>query len=153
MEKILISACLFGQKVRYDGGNTLINDPIITKWQQEDRFIVLCPEVAAGLPIPRKPCEKDPKTDQIISADGEVFSEAFNQGASIALNLCKTHNIRFALLKERSPSCGVNLIYDGSFSSNKIPGSGVTAKLLKENAISVYSEFDLDQLKSDLAKA
>jgi len=150
MEKILISACLFGEKVRYDGGDTLIDDPVIRQWKKEDRFIVLCPEVAGGLPIPRKPCERDLKTGYVTSQDGEDFTEAFHQGASIALNLAKKHNIRYALLKERSPSCGVNLIYDGTFTSNKIKGLGITAKLLKENGINIYSEFDLDQLKSDL---
>lgn len=78
---------------------------------------------------------------------------AFRTGADLALSLAKQQGIRYALLKERSPSCGVNIIYDGSFSSTKIPGAGVTATLLKENGLSVFSEYDLDALKSAIKGA
>lgn len=153
MEKILISACLFGENVRYDGNNTLLDDPVLESWRAEGRLIPLCPEVAGGLPIPRKPCERDPKSGRILSQDGEDFSEAYQAGAETALELVHQYNIRFALLKERSPSCGVNMIYDGHFSGTKIPGQGLTAHSLNAHGVKTYSEFDLDRLKADFSEA
>ncbi|WP_417793777.1 DUF523 domain-containing protein [Terasakiella pusilla] len=153
MEKILISACLFGENVRYDAGHCLIDDPDFLTWQEEGRLIPICPEMAGGLPAPRPPCERDLKTGDILDKDGQNFTEAFYNGADLALALAQEHGIRYALLKERSPSCGVNIIYDGTFTSTKIPGSGVTATLLKNNGLSVFSEFDLDALKSALKGA
>ncbi|MDV7339845.1 DUF523 domain-containing protein [Terasakiella sp. A23] len=150
MEKILVSACLMGEKVRYDAGDCLIDDPVIQKWQAEGRLVPLCPEMAGGLPAPRPPAERDLKTGRILDKDGNDFTEPFEKGAEIALALVQEHQIKYALLKERSPSCGVNIIYDGSFTSVKIPGSGLTASLLKENGLLVFSEFDLDGLKSAL---
>ncbi|SCA56390.1 conserved hypothetical protein [Candidatus Terasakiella magnetica] len=136
--------------MRYDGGDQKIADPILAQWRAQDRLIVLCPEVAGGLSVPRKPCERDLKTGRIFSKDGEEFTAAFKRGAQEALKLVKKHHIGFALLKERSPSCGVNLIYDGHFTSTKIKGSGICASLLKENGVQVYSEEDIERLKEDL---
>ncbi len=148
MEKILVSACLMGEKVRYDAGHCLIDDPTIKRWQDEGRLVVICPEMAGGLPAPRAPCERDLQTGQILDKDGTDYTQAFEEGAQLALGLAKKHDIKYALLKERSPSCGVNIIYDGSFTSVKIPGSGLTASLLKDHGLQVFSEFDLDGLKS-----
>lgn len=153
MEKILISACLFGENVRYDAGHCLIDDSDFRRWQAEGRLVPICPEMAGGLPAPRPPCERDRKSGQILDKDGQDFTVAFRTGADLALSLAKQQGIRYALLKERSPSCGVNIIYDGSFSSTKIPGAGVTATLLKENGLSVFSEYDLDALKSAIKGA
>jgi len=153
MEKILISACLFGENVRYDANNTLLDDPLLESWRAEGRLVPLCPEVAGGLPIPRKPCERDPETNRILSKDGEDFSDAYQSGAKIALELVRQHNIRFALLKERSPSCGVNVIYDGHFSGTKIPGQGLTTQYLNTHGVKTYSEFDLNRLKADFSEA
>jgi len=150
LEKILISACLFGEKVRYDAGHCLIEDETFKRWKEEGRLVPICPEMAGGLPAPRPPCERDQASGKILDKDGTDFSDAFENGAELALSLAQEHHIRFALLKERSPSCGVNIIYDGTFTSQKIPGSGLTATLLKENGLKVYSEFDLDGLKSAL---
>ena len=149
MEKILISACLLGENVRYDSGNCLVTHKIIQQWRIDGRLVPLCPEVAGGLSVPRPPCEKDLKTGQILTVDGQDCSDAFRAGAHVALNLVKKEEIRFALLKERSPSCGVNQIYDGTFSGTKITGMGITAQVLSENGVKVFSE---DQLV-DLQKA
>ncbi|NVK18659.1 MAG: DUF523 domain-containing protein [Methylocystaceae bacterium] len=150
MEKILISACLYGEKVRYDADHCLMKDDLFQRWKDEGRFIPICPEMAGGLPAPRPPCECDPKSGKIVDKDGMDYSDAFKSGAQIALALAQEHKIRFALLKERSPSCGVHMIYDGTFTSQKIAGSGLTTKLLKDHGLQVFSEFDLDRLKSVL---
>lgn len=153
MQKILISSCLIGQKVRYHGKDAFYDSNIISKWINERRIIAICPEVSAGLPIPRPSCE-------IIGGDGHdvikgkarVLSNTnidrtdyFIQGAHNALSLVKKHNIRIAILKSNSPSCGNKNIYDGTHSGNIIAGSGTTAALLLENGIQVFNEFELNE--------
>jgi len=148
VEKILISACLFGENVRYDAGHCLIDDPIFSIWQAEGRLVPICPEMAGGLPAPRAPCEG--LNGRVLDKEGYDYTDAFEKGANLALQLVHEYDIRFALLKEQSPSCGVNINYDGSFTSQKIPGDGVTARLLKAQGLSVYSEFQLAELKADI---
>ncbi len=149
MKKIMISACLVGENVRFDGRNSKKNSKFIEKWKKEGRLIIICPEVTGGLPVPRPPAEI--QTDKrVINIKGEDVTSAFEQGAQKALTLCKQHNIRIAILKEGSPSCGSSLIHDGSFSHTKIPGQGITTKLLEKNGIHVFSENDLDQVAASL---
>lgn len=145
-EKVLISACLMGENVRYDGGNCLINHPIFAQLKTENRLIPFCPECAGGLTIPRAPAEK--VGSLILTNTGEDVTTAFEKGAQHTLNLCKKNNIRIAILKENSPSCGPNNIYDGSFTGNKISGTGITAKLLQQNNITVLSEAELNKIST-----
>jgi len=145
MQKILISACLLGEHVRYDGGNCLQQSQLLWKWQEEGRLVALCPEVAGGLPVPRPPAEIQPD-GRIITIEEREVTAAFRLGAEKALQLCKAHGITVAILKEGSPSCGSSKINDGTFSSTKVAGSGVTAQLLRENGIRVFSELELDQV-------
>ncbi|WP_341502537.1 DUF523 domain-containing protein [Gallaecimonas sp. GXIMD4217] len=148
MERILISACLLGQPVRYDGRAKAQSHPAIERWRAEGRLLVLCPEVAGGLPVPRPPAEL--QGGQVIASSGQDVTAAFRLGADQALALCRRHQIRFALLKANSPSCGNVQIYDGSFSGRLIDGQGVTARLLTENGVRVYSELQLDELAAAL---
>ncbi|WP_206486059.1 DUF523 domain-containing protein [Thalassotalea sp. G2M2-11] len=146
MEKILISACFLGQKVRYDGGHQLIEHPQLLHWQQQGRLISVCPEVCGGLAIPRLPAERNQNDQRVYTKQGHDVTDAFERGARHALALCQQHDIKFALLKESSPSCGSQTIYDGSFSSRKIAGQGITAALLTTHKIQVFSEQTLEQL-------
>jgi len=146
LEKILISACLMGELVRYDAGHCLITSDLLSVWKNEGRLVSLCPEMAGGLPAPRPPCERDCDTGHIFDKTGIDYTDGFEKGAAIALALVQKENIRFALLKEQSPSCGVNLIYDGTFTSRKIPGSGLTATLLRRAGVQVFSEFEIEKL-------
>jgi len=148
MTKILVSACLLGEKVRYDGGDSR-QTGLLEQWREEGRLIVICPEVAGGLPVPRPPAEIQPG-GHIITVEGENVTAAFEQGAQKALNLCKEHHIHIAILKEGSPSCGSSLINDGHFSHAKISGQGVTTQLLEANGIFVFSENELDQAEAYL---
>jgi len=150
MQKLLISACLLGEHVRYDGGSCLQNSEILWKWQEEGRLVPLCPEVAGGLPVPRSPAEIQ-ADGRIVNVGGEDVSTAFEQGAEKAPRLCKEHGITIAILKEGSPSCGPSKINDGTFSDNKVSGSGVTARLLRANGIRVFSELELEQAATLLA--
>ena len=140
MKKILVSACLLGTKCRYDG----LSKPCekVIRMQEEYEFIPCCPESDAGLSTPRLPCEI--KGDRVIRKDGMDLTDTFLLGAKIALDLAKNENVEFAILKERSPSCGKSLRYDGTFSGNLVSKPGITAQLLMENHISVFSDEQIE---------
>lgn len=158
-QKVLVSRCLLGHRVRYDGG---ASGPYgqLARWQDEGRIIALCPEVAGGLPTPRAPAEipggqgldvlngKAP----VITSEGEDVTAAFMDGAQQALALVNRHGIRIAILKANSPSCGNVQTYDGSFSGVKVEGQGVTAALLAGAGVQVFSELQLDDAARALAR-
>ena len=152
LDKILISRCFLGENVRYNSKVMKLNHPLLTLWQQPDRFIAICPEVAGGLPVPREAAEQQLSKNSVMTKSGLDVSEQFLFGAKQALALCQRHHIRFALLKESSPSCGSTLIYDGSFSHKKIAGQGVTSQLLTQAGINVFSEHNLETLSNLLDK-
>lgn len=148
MEKILISACLLGHPVRYDGQAKTANHELLDKWQAEERLMTVCPEIIGGLPTPRPPAEIDhmdghavlKQAANVIAEDGENVSEPFILGAQAALALCQKHHIKIAILTANSPSCGSEEIYDGTFSGSKKKGDGVTAAMLKEHGIQVFTQ-------------
>lgn len=145
---LLISGCLSGQPVRYDGtARTLMQDSL-ARWQAEGRVIAFCPETAAGLPTPRPPAEIIQGRDgaavldgsgRVWEAGGHDVSGLFLVGAYRALDLARRHGCRFALLMDGSPSCGSSFIYDGQFTGTRHAGQGVTAALLRRNGIAVYA--------------
>ncbi|ANC84070.1 DUF523 domain-containing protein [Pseudomonas putida] len=156
--KVLVSACLLGQPVRYDGRASGHPD-LLQQWQAEGRVVPLCPEVAGGLPTPRPPAEipggqgsavLDGDT-QVLTVTGEDVSAAFLAGAQLALELVRRHGIRVAVLKSGSPSCGNRLTYDGTFRGVKVAGEGVTTALLRRAGVQVFSELELDQARRALA--
>lgn len=150
MEKILVSRCLLGHRVRYDGG---AHGPfgLLERWQAEGRVVALCPEVAGGLPTPRPPAEIPGGQGglvldgerPVLGADGEEVTAAFVAGAEQALALVARHRIRLAVLKARSPSCGNLENYDGSFSGTRVAGEGVTAAALRRAGVRVFNEDEL----------
>ena len=142
MEKILISACLIGDKTRYDGKSNY--HPLIKELLQKYELIPFCPEVEGGLKTPRLPNEI--KKGQVYNSDGKDVTKYFNEGAEKALNICKYCNIKIAILKDGSPSCGSKVIHDGSFSGRKIKGMGITASLLEHYGIKVISEDEIETL-------
>ena len=142
MEKLLISSCLLGNNCRYDGNNNKLKK--LEKLKKYYELVPVCPEVDGGLPTPRIPSEV--KNNKVINKENEDNTSYFKKGAEIALSICKEQNITKALLKSKSPSCGSNKIYDGTFTNTIIDGDGVTAKLLKENQIQVFTENDIDAL-------
>ena len=139
MEKILISACLIGDKTRYDGKDNRIDkiDALLDKYE----LIPFCPEFEGGLSIPRNPSEIIGQN--VKMNNGKDVSSNFNEGAVKAVMLCQYLKIKIAILKERSPSCGVHEIYDGSFSRRTIDGNGITTRKLVEAGIKVYSENEI----------
>ena len=152
MEKVLVSACLLGKPVRYDGNGLPTVSGILASWQLAGRVVSVCPEVDAGMRIPRAPAEIVhgngaavwAGTASVVDESGADVSAYFKQGAHIALALCQRHNIKVAVLTEKSPSCGSTVIYDGSFADRKISGAGVTATLLNQHGIHVFSQHQLE---------
>ena len=143
MKKILVSACLYGEGiVRYDGKEKPLSDPLFLKWKSEGRLIPLCPEILAGLPVPRARTEQ--KGARVITSEGGDLTEAFHKAGELALQTAKDADIAFAIFKENSPSCGVNSVYDGTFSGMKINKSGITTEYLKAAGYKVFSEHELD---------
>ena len=142
MEKILISACLVGDKCKYDGHTNYT--PLIKDLLEKYELVPFCPEVEGGLPTPRKSSER--KGDKVVNNAGKDVTRNFQLGAEKALNICKYLNIKIAILKENSPSCGVNQIYDGNFKNKLIKGEGVTTELLRKNGVAVYNDNQIEEL-------
>ncbi|CAM4330525.1 DUF523 domain-containing protein [Lacicoccus alkaliphilus] len=149
---ILVSACLIGENVRYDGDNSL--NEKIRRLMDEGSTLPVCPEVAGGLATPRKPAEirggdgHDVLAGNagVIDTSGADVTEQFLKGAYDTLAIIKQYAPTMVVLKENSPSCGSSNIYDGTFSGRKVPGAGVTTALLEQNGIRVISEQEFDAL-------
>ncbi len=139
MEKILVSACLAGKRCRYDGKDNGV--PQIQQLHAEGRCVLVCPEELGGLPTPRTPAEI--VGSQVLTKDGQDVTEAFNAGAAAGLKIAQSENIKEAILKAKSPSCGCGQIYDGSFSRKLIVGNGHFAAQLLSAGIKVKTELDL----------
>ena len=155
--KILVSYCVLGEDVKYDGTNSSIASNPKVSFSLKELFMDIlcdneiysfCPEVAGGLGVPRIPAEivKKDKPFIVQNQNGEDVTINFLLGAKKALDLCKEENIKVALMKANSPSCGNIKTYDGTFTKNLIEASGLTAKLLKENGIEVFNENELKEL-------
>lgn len=134
-EKILISACLIGLNCKYNGGNNE-NSKLVELMKEKD-LIPICPEQLGGLKTPRASAERT--QEKVLTKEGIDVTKEYQKGAEEVLNLAKKLNIKKAILKSRSPSCGIDEIYDGTFSHTLIKRDGVTAELLKKNGIEVIS--------------
>ena len=141
MEKILISACLVGDKVKYDGKSNY--NPLIQELLEYYELVPVCPEVEGGLSIPRDPCEL--VKGRVLTQKGRDCTFQYEQGAEKVYNICMYLGIRVAILKDKSPSCGSTTIYDGSFSHKEIKGDGVTSKYLKEKGIRVIPDTEIEK--------
>jgi uncharacterized protein YbbK (DUF523 family) len=133
-KKILISACLMGDKVRYDGNgfyNRLFGEII------KNNYIKVCPEVLGGLSIPRSSCEI--KDGKVWNMDGQDCTEAFEKGAEITQKIALENIIEIAIMKEKSPPCGKEYIYDGNFQGKLISGTGLASKLLIKEKINIIN--------------
>lgn len=171
MERILVSSCLLGRPVRYDGRGKPLHGDLFERWRNEGRLVPFCPEVSGGLPVPRPPAEivlrpntalpREPSPDTVKSAGAAVLdgaaqvltdtgadvTEHFVRGAKLALESAERSGARIALLKEGSPSCGSGRIYDGTFTGTPIADAGVTTVLLERVGIQVFSEDRLPELE------
>ena len=151
MRKILISACLLGERVRYDGGTRPLQSALLERWLAEGRVVPFCPEVAGGLPVPRPPVERQPD-GRVLDVDGVDRTRELDAGARQALEAAKREGVVVAVLKANSPSCGSTRIYDGTFSGRLIDGAGVTAQLFRREGIAVFDETRLAEAEALLAR-
>ncbi len=145
MEKILISACLIGDKTNYQGKSSY--NPDIEKLLEKYELVPFCPEVEGGLPTPRTPSEI--VGDKVISAKRVDVTKNFLLGAEKAYTICAYLGIKKVILKDNSPSCGVNHVYNGKFSHTLIKGKGITAQYLAKKGISLYTEEDIPLLLNE----
>ena len=136
--KIIVSACLLGRPCRYDGRSKPCGKVIALKERGDIEVIEICPEQLGGLPTPREPSEIC--GDKVISRVGCDVTEPYERGAKEALKIALENGCSYAILKSRSPSCSPSGIYDGSFSGKVTDGTGITARLFRENGITVVSE-------------
>lgn len=152
---ILISACLLGQPVRYDGKGKPLSHPALERFRAEGRLVSICPEMSAGMPVPRAPAEIEPGktgedvldgTARVLDISGADVTAEFLTAADNALTLATEAGCTVALLIDGSPSCGSLNLYDGHFSGNRKPGSGVTAARLRRAGIKVFAPSEMDAL-------
>ena len=143
--KLLVSSCLLGIDVKYDGGNNKIEG--LEKLGDIFNIFPVCPEVDGGMVVPRLPSEIINTSPLSIQNEfGIDVTDYFKYGAISALNICKKCNIKIALLKSNSPSCGNIKIYDGTFSGTLVDGIGITANTLQHNKIKVFNENQIEEL-------
>lgn len=135
----IVSACLIGESCRYDGKNS--ENKKLKKMFEKDELIPVCPEKLGGLSVPRESAEQ--RGDKVFTITGKDVTQNFYKGAEEVLKIAKSRDVKEAILKARSPSCGSGKIYDGTFSKRLIDGDGITTALLKKNGIKVISEEEL----------
>ncbi len=158
--KILISACLMGFKVRYNGSEKSPMTEQLRRWRSEDRLVIHCPELAAGLATPRLPAELSGGDGAaalsglacILESDGSDVTQAYLLAAWLALKTAQEAGCQFALLTDGSPTCGSQKIYDGQFKGVTQAGQGVAAALLRQHGIEVFAEHQSAALAQRIAQ-
>ena len=141
--KVMVSACLMGDNVKYNGENNYCND--LVEFLKDYEIVKVCPEVMGGLSIPRSPAEI--KDDRVINQNGVDVTEEYYKGALKVLQIALDNSIKVAILKKNSPSCGCGQIYDGTFSHTLKSGDGITSMLLRKNNIIVLNEENYREYK------
>ena len=137
--KILVSACLLGENCKYNGGNNY--SPAVAEFLKDKEVLPICPEMMAGMGCPRTPIEI--VDGVLMDRDGNNVDAAMREAVAKVMEIIRKEDIRCAVLQSRSPTCGVNQIYDGSFSGKLIPGSGVLAQALKDEGYKVVDAEDI----------
>lgn len=140
--RVVFSQCMLGVRCRYDGKCAVKES--VREAACERGWIPVCPEILGGLQTPRPPAER--VGDRVMNCEGRDVTAQFCRGAEQALEIAKLFGAKYALLKERSPSCGCGEIYDGTFTGAKIAGDGLTTALFKEHGIQVFGESRLGEL-------
>jgi uncharacterized protein YbbK (DUF523 family) len=146
--KVLVSACLLGRPVRYNGSAKPLDEQCLSRWIAEGRVVSVCPELLAGLPTPRPPAEIAGARSgaavlsgdaTVLDADGQDMTAIYVRGAHAAFAVASQQGCQYALLTDGSPSCGSSFIYDGSFTGRRHQADGAAAALLRQHGIEVFS--------------
>ena len=148
MAKIIVSGCLLGCDCRYKGDNCK-NEELLAL-AGKHTLIPVCPEQLGGLSTPRDPSEI--VGDKVISNRGKDVTYEYTKGAEIALYVAKINNADAVLFKANSPSCGKGIIYDGTFTGNKIAGNGIAAQMFLNAGYNVFTENEIPELIKFLDK-
>ena len=146
--RVLMSQCLLGVNCRYSGDGKLLEG--IERLMEIAEIIPVCPEILGGLTTPRVPAER--VGDQVIAKDGTDVTAQYHRGARESLYMAQLFGAKYALMKERSPSCGYGVIYDGTFTGNFRPGNGTASELLAANGIKIYGESRFEELINDIKR-
>lgn len=144
--KIAISACLFGRNVKYNGGNNR-NEELIGLLKDHE-VVLLCPETAGGLSVPRDASER--QKDRVISCRGSDVTDAYSQGTDLCMQKIKEENVQLVILKARSPACGKDQIYDGTFSHTLISRDGTLAEAVRQAGLPLFSEEEIADIRAYL---
>lgn len=140
-EHVLVSACLLGEKCKYSGQSNYSQEVVDFLKNEGVLIVPVCPEILGGLPTPRTPAEI--REGRVVTEKGQDVTEEYRKGAEHTLLIAQKKGCLRAVMKERSPSCGSGLIYDGSFTKTVVPGDGMTVRLLKEAGIHICGESSL----------
>ena len=146
--KLIVSACLLGEPVRYDGGTKPCPAVIALTRCAGVEVVPVCPETAAGLPVPRPPAEQ--RDGGVFLADGRDVTAEFAAGSAACAEAALASGARVAVLKAKSPSCGAGEIYDGTYSGTLVPGWGTFARLLRDAGVEVFTEADVERAFADV---
>ena len=139
MKHVLVSACLLGENCKYNGGNNY--NPFVVAYVAGKDILPICPEMMAGMGCPRTPIEI---ADGVLTdRDGKNVDVAMRAAVEMAMKQLSSEEIQCAVLQSRSPTCGVNQVYDGSFTGKLIPGAGIFAQALKEAGYRVIDAEDV----------
>ena len=139
---VLVSACLLGVKCRYNAVCGMVDG--LEELMECAQLIPVCPETLGGLPTPRPPAER--VGNRVVNCEGGDVTRPYVEGAQECLKLARIFGAQYALMKERSPSCGAGEIYDGTFSHTRVSGDGVASEMLKQAGIAVYGESRIREL-------
>lgn len=160
MQVVLVSACLLGERTRYHGGHAFRDDPNLATWVRQGRVRTLCPEVMAGLGVPRDPAEIEggaggqrvlDKTARVLTRGGRDLSSVFEAGAKAAVEIARVTEAQVAVLKDGSPSCGSLYIADGHFAGRRVMQEGVAAAALRAIGVAVFNEHQIEGAAKILA--
>ena len=139
MTKILVSGCLLGENCKYNGGNNY--NPRVVEFLKGKEVISICPEIMAGMGCPRNPIEI---VDGVLTdCHGKNVDSLIRKSVMEIMERIRDEEIQCAILQSRSPTCGVNQVYDGTFSGKLVPGSGVFAKSLMDAGYLVIDGEDI----------
>ena len=143
MMTVAVSACLLGENCKYNGGNNY--SARAAEFVKGHEVIPICPERLAGMPAPRPNSEI--VNGEIMNRAGRSVDADYRRGAQMALEIARREQPDLVILQSRSPTCGVNQIYDGTFSGKLVPGNGITAQKLLDAGIAVYHEKQIDSIR------
>lgn len=139
METILVSACLLGVNCKYSGGSNFC--PEVEALKHRYHLVPVCPEIMGGLTTPRLPAER--QGEQVVNNAGVDVTAQYIRGAEETMKLGRMFHCKIAVLKSRSPSCGRDFIYDGTFTGTLVPGDGVAAERLKAQDYRIFTEEEI----------